>query len=323
MGDVAMTIPVLRALIHQYPEVKITVLTREFFTPFFRDLSGVEVFSAEVNGKHKGLLGLYKLAKTLNIKNFDCVADLHDVLRSKILRRLVHADKYAVIDKGRKDKKALISGKQFQPLKSTHERYADVFRALGFPLNLGNPVFPKKASLSDVTKPFISKTKKNIGVAPFATYEGKMYPLELMKKVIEELASNYHVILFGGGSKEKAILEDFERQFKHVVNVVGKLDLRDELDLISNLDVMLSMDSGNAHMAAMYGVKVVTIWGVTHPYAGFTPFNQPENHALLPDRVQFPMIPTSVYGNKYPEAYKKASGSILPHDIVSKVKAII
>ena len=63
MGDVAITIPVIRAFIQQYPNVKITVLTRFFCTPFFRNLERVSVFSVDVKGKHKGVLGLYKLSK--------------------------------------------------------------------------------------------------------------------------------------------------------------------------------------------------------------------------------------------------------------------
>ena len=83
------------------------------------------------------------------------------------------------------------------------------------------------------------------------------------------------------------------------------------------------MDSGNAHIAAILGIKVVTIWGVTHPFAGFSPFNQPEDHALLSDRNQFPKIPTSVYGNQYPEGYQEASRSISPETVVNKIKSII
>lgn len=56
MGDVAMTVPVLRALTAQYPELQITVLTKPFFKPFFRDLNTVEVISADVKGQHKVLL---------------------------------------------------------------------------------------------------------------------------------------------------------------------------------------------------------------------------------------------------------------------------
>jgi ADP-heptose:LPS heptosyltransferase len=144
-----------------------------------------------------------------------------------------------------------------------------------------------------------------------------------MKDVIQVLSKDYKIILFGGGQKEIIILNEFETAFENVVNVAGKLSLDEELDVISNLEIMLSMDSGNAHLAAMLGVKVVTIWGVTHPFAGFAPFNQPENHALLSDRNQFPQIPTSVYGNKYPESYKEASRSILPKTIIEKIISIV
>ncbi|GAA3588241.1 glycosyltransferase family 9 protein [Flavivirga amylovorans] len=324
MGDVAMIVPVLQALNRQYPKVKITVLTRAFFTPFFRDLKNVTVFPADVKGKHKGIWGLFKLSKVLKKLEIDVVADLHNVLRSNILKFFFLGTPFSQIDKGRAEKKALVSGKIFQQLKTTHQRYADVFEGLGFKLNLSNPKFPKKAILKKEVQELLKPdSKRMIGIAPFAAHEAKMYPLNLMKEVIAELSKKYTVVLFGGGKKEIAILNDFEKSLDHVISVAGKLSLNEELDVISNLDAMLSMDSGNAHIAAMLGVKVVTIWGVTHPFAGFTPFNQPESYTLLSDKNQFPEIPTSIYGNKYPESYKEASRSISPKKIIEKIAEIV
>lgn len=324
MGDVAMTVPILRALIHQYPQIKITVLTRPFFAPFFKNSPNVSVYSADLKEKHKGVIGLYKLSKELRNLGIDAVADLHNVLRSKILKLFLFGIKTVQIDKGRAEKKALVRGEKFQQLKTTHKRYMDVFEALGFKLDLSNPTFPEKSILNDRIKSILGDvSKKRIGVAPFAAHEGKMYPLDAMKDVIKALSKDYKVVLFGGGQKEIGILNEFETAFENVVNVAGKLSIDEELDVISNLDVMLSMDSGNAHMAAMLGVKVVSIWGVTHPFAGFAPFKQPEDYALLSDRNQFPKIPTSVYGNKYPENYKEASRSISPETIIEKIKMIL
>jgi len=324
MGDVAMTVPVLRTFTQQYPDVKITVLTREFFTPFFKDLDNVTVFHAEVKGKHKGIFGLWKLSKELKKLNIDAVADLHNVLRSKILKFFFFRTKCIQIDKGRAEKKALTSGVIFKQLKTTQQRYTNVFEKLGFPLELSNPTFPEQPILNDKTLNVLgSDTLKWIGIAPFAIHESKMYPLNLMKKVIATLSNAHKILLFGGGQKEIDILNSFENDFENVINLAGKLSLSEELDVISKLDVMLSMDSGNAHLAAMLGKKVITIWGVTHPFAGFAPFNQPEDYALLSDRKQFPKIPTSVYGNKYPEDYKEASGSISPKTIIDKVESII
>ena len=324
MGDVAMTVPVLNAFTRQYPKVKITVLTRGFFTPFFRDLENVSVFSAEVNGKHKSILGLNKLAKDLKSLKIDAVADLHNVLRSNILKLFLNRKTFEQIDKGRKEKKALISGTIFKPLKTTHQRYADVFEKLGYAIDLSNPKFPNKSVLTDKIQVLLGdNSKKKIGIAPFAAHESKMYPLDLMKALIQTLSKTHQIILFGGGKKEMEILNAIESTSENVVNVAGKLSLNEELDVISNLDIMLSMDSGNGHLASMLGIKTVTIWGVTHPYAGFTPFNQPADHALLPDRNQYPQIPTSIYGNKYPENYKVASGSISPETVIEKIKSII
>jgi len=324
MGDVAMTIPVLRAFTQQYPNVKITVLTRGFFNPFFRDLPNVTVFSPDLKGKHKGIFGLLKLSRALAKLNIDAVADLHNVLRTNILKFFFFGINVVQIDKGREDKKALINGKNFVQLTTTHQRYVEVFKQLGFPINLSKPSFPKRKELASKTLAIVGNdSKKWIGIAPFATYESKMYPLHLMEEVIKELSKNNKVLLFGGGEHEIKILNDFESKFNNVVNVAGMLSLDEELDVISNLDVMLSMDSGNAHIAAMLGINVVTLWGVTHPFAGFYPFNQNPENALLANRNIYPEIPTSIYGNKFPESYKNVMKSISPELVINKINSLI
>lgn len=325
MGDVAMTVPVLRAFTEQYPYVKVTVLTRELFRPFFRDLNNVTVFSVDLKGKHKGFWGLFKLARELKHLKIDACADLHNVLRTNILKFFLTGIKYIQIDKGRDEKKQLVSGKDFTQLKTTFHRYADVFEKLGFPVNLSNPSFPERKILNKKTLSIVHENKafKWIGVAPFAAHDGKMYPLELMEQVIAELSKEHQLILFGGGGTEIQKLNALESKFKNVVNVAGMLTMEEELDLISNLDVMLSMDSGNGHLAAMLGVKVVTLWGVTHPFAGFKPFNQPQEYSLLANRNIYPLIPTSVYGNTFPESYKDCMKSIYAEDVVKKINAIL
>jgi ADP-heptose:LPS heptosyltransferase len=320
MGDVAMTVPVLRAFTNQYPNVKLTVLTKPFFKPFFRDLPNTQVLEAEIDGKHKGVFGLYRLSRELKTLGIDSVADLHNVLRSKILKIFLFGKQVVQIDKGRKEKKALINGQSFKQLKTSHQRYADVFEILGYPIGLNHPSFPKKENLKENYIQVIGKDSKSwIGIAPFAAFEGKMYPLDLMTIVIESLSKDYKVLLFGAGNEEKITLNSIANQFDNVINLAGQFSLDEELDIISNLDTMFSMDSGNAHIAAMLGVKVITIWGVTHPYAGFLPFNHAIDSAIVADRNQYPKIPTSVYGNTFPEGYENVMRSVSPEVIISKI----
>ena len=320
MGDVAMSVPVLRAFVSQYPKVKVTVLTRPFFTPFFETVENVEVYPVDLHKKHKGIFGLYKLSKEIKNLKVDAIADLHNVLRSKIVKMFLREMHIVQIDKGRKEKKEIITGKRFEQLKSTHQRYADVFAKLGFEINLENPDFPLKSQLNYDN---IDHTKKLIGVAPFAAFESKIYPLDMMEKVIEELSKRYQILLFGGGKNEIELLSELEEKYENVINLAGEITLKKELEIISNLDLMISMDSGNAHLGAMQGVEVLTFWGVTHPFLGFYPFNQPKENALLVDRAEFSDIPTSVYGNKYPEGYKNILDTITPESVVAKVESII
>lgn len=326
MGDVAMIVPVLRALVDQHPSLKVTVLTRPFFSPFFDEIKNTTVLTAHFNGEHKGIDGLYRLSEQIKKLDIDAIADLHNVLRTRILKLFLVGNLFFQIDKGRAEKKALVSGKKFKQLKTTHQRYADVFKKLGFTINLNNPTFPDKHKLNkSILKVIKESDKPLIGIAPFAQYPSKEYPMNLMENVIKELdkTNNYTVLLFGGGNQEIKVLNGIEAQYENVINVAGKLSFKDELSLISNLQVMVSMDSGNAHIAAIYGIEVITLWGVTHPYAGFYPYNQKLENALFSDRTKYPKIPTSVYGNKYPKSYKNAMESIDYKNVLKKIETII
>lgn len=326
MGDVAMIVPVLSVLTRTYPELTITVLTRHFFSPLFSHLPNVRMYEADLQGVHSGMLGLGTLATELKDEEIDAVADLHDVIRTNVLRSLFYfyGIKFKQIDKGRSQKKALTreNNKEFRQLKSTHQRYADVFQELGYPINLDDYTPPVRRELLPKVYEVVGKqSQKWLGVAPFAQHDSKCYPKDLMEKVLSELTAkgNIKIILFGGGEEEKKQLEEWETRIPNCISVVGKLRFSEELSLISNLDAMLSMDSGNAHLAAIFGIPVITIWGVTHPYAGFKAFNQPMENCILPDLDKYPKIPTSVYGNKVPEGYEDVMRSIPPEKVIQKV----
>lgn len=330
MGDVAMTVPVLKRITEEYPDLKITVLTRKFFTPLFTGIPRVVVFGADVHGRHKGVAGLKRLSRELQEFQIDAVADLHNVLRSNILKVFFQLQGLPVkqIDKGRKEKRALTrrDHKVFKRLKSTHQRYADVFAALGFPVSLSEISFLPKRRLSDNVKELVGQEpKKWLGIAPFAQHTAKTYPEDLMKEVLRglEKEENLKIFLFGGGKKETEVLEEWEGKFKNCRCVAGKISFQEELSLISNLDAMISMDSGNGHFAANFGIPVITLWGLTHPYAGFGPYAQPDSNSLLPDRKQFPGIPTSIYGKTIPPGYDEAMRTIKPETILEKIKEVL
>tara|TARA_R110001632_G_scaffold148976_2_gene266244 strand:+ start:765 stop:1784 length:1020 start_codon:yes stop_codon:yes gene_type:complete len=323
MGDVAMLVPVVHAFAKANPEVKISFLTKPFHKPIVDTIPGVNCIVAEVDGKHKGIFGLWKLSRQLKASGVTHIADMHNVLRSKILRSFLKVPR-AIIDKGRKEKKQQTAGNlsTLQSLKTTIVRYQDVLEGLDFskvqPETLDRPNPTEKVSA------FAQKShRKWLGIAPFAAHLGKQYPAHLMKEVIDELAKEkgYQIFLFGAPN-ELSLLEKLTGDNKEVVIVAGKLSFADQINFIGQLDGMLSMDSGNGHLAAMYGIPTISLWGVTHPALGFAPFGQ-EEHTITSDRIKYPGIPTSVYGNIIPDGYEDVMSTIHPDIVIEKVKVLL
>lgn len=327
LGDVAMTIPVLLSFRRKNPDTELLFITKSRFSPLLGRIPNLRVIPFYDIGKHKGLLGLWHLRGQLRHESLEAVADLHAVFRTIILKIFFSGSgiPFKVLDKGRDKKRRLTSWKQkdFKPLRSTHERYADVFRKLGYQVSLSErDVLPSEAWPDTLLK---KPAGPLVGVAPFAAYEGKCYPEPGMKKVLEMLSAvpGIRVLLFGGGPREIEVLRSWESEYSHCSSVAGSMELSEELALISNLDLMLSMDSGNGHLAAMFGIPVITVWGITHPYAGFAPFLQPAENSITADRERFPLIPTSVYGNKVPPGYGDVMSTIPPERIYTRVLQLL
>lgn len=301
MGDVAMTVPVVSSFASQHPDIQITVLTNPRFGGMFPSLPNVEFFGADTKKDYKGFLGIIKLFKALNAhKRYDMVIDLHDVLRSKVLRKIfrLKGTPCFVIEKGRAEKKALTKaeGKVMKQLKSSIERYRDVFKAAGFEVPLN---FERQASLlsEEILSVTGNKETKWLSIAPFAQHKGKIYPTEQMEKVLEHFSQkqNYKILLFGGGKQEKEILEGWEARFNNVVSLAGKFPLEKELTILEHSDLLISMDSSNMHLASLVGTRVLSIWGATHPFAGFYGYGQKTEDAI---QLDLACRPCSIYGNK-------------------------
>jgi ADP-heptose:LPS heptosyltransferase len=323
MGDVAMTIPVLQQLLQQNPQIHLTVLTRQLFAPLFEGLPRTSVFPVETKGRHKGITGLFELVRDLRKQyQFDAVADLHNVLRSKLIRFLFNMAgiRSAAIDKGRKEKRQLTAkvNKKLIPLKTSFQRYADVFDSLGFPvvLNTAQQAFSKQELPASASSFFVPH-KIKICFAPFAKHNVKMYPREKLKSIIKDFTNrdDCQVFLLGGGQEEVIALNEWEKEFEGIINLSGRFSFSDELAIISNMDVVVSMDSANMHLASLYGVSVVSVWGATHPYAGFYGWAQPAENAV---QIDLYCRPCSVFGNKPCYRGDHACMEVLPEEMIKK-----
>lgn len=333
LGDVAMTIPVLYSVALCNPATQFIFVTRASMTGMFvNPPSNLTVKGIDLNDPdYKGLTGINRLYRRLRDEyDFDAVADLHDVLRTQILdlRARLGGIRVARINKGRSHKRRLTrqTNKVMLPLTSQRARYREVFFRLGLVVESRfNSLYPDgrgpEQLFAGITEPK-AEGEKWIGIAPFAKHKGKIYPIALMEKVVEHFSQMPHVkiFLFGGGKEEAEVLGAWADRYPHTVSLASKRHgFPVELSLLSHLDVMVSMDSANMHLASLVRTPVVSIWGATHPYCGFKGWRQDDN-----DLVQLSMTcrPCSVFGDKpcHRGDYHCLAG-IAPQIIIDKVTA--
>lgn len=317
LGDVAMTIPAIYSLAEQYPHLHIDVVTRPFFSRLFINRpKNVDVHGFDLNKEYKGVAGTFRLLRQLSTFKPDYVADLHNVLRTWIIDRYfkLKGVKVEMVDKLRSHRDDIL--KKGIPQPNFINRYADVFTKLDFPISLTfNSLIDDN---EDLTIPFEIKHPA-IGIAPYARYYNKTYPLSRMRETVNLLtAEGYNVYLFGGRGKEAEELAHWQASNIHCVSLAGRFSLEEEITLMGKMDLMVSMDSANQHMAALSGTKVLSIWGSTTPGCGFLGYHQTADNALC---LNLDCQPCTVAGSpECPLGHLNCMNSITPIQIVDKIK---
>ncbi len=336
LGDVAMVLPVLYDVCRQHPDVTFLFATRPSMTHMaVNPPSNLVLLGVDVHGEHKGLRGMLRFLHQVRDRYpIDAFADLHGVIRSHWMALLcrLHGIAVAQIDKGRREKAKLTaaSSKDFHPLTPSTERYRKVFTSLGLPseahfVSLFGDGRGDAAAFDAVTGPK-KGGERWVGIAPFAAHRGKIYPLDKMWRVVEQLSSikGVKVFLLGAGKDEKRVFDLWREKASQLVSLADKRHgFPVELALLSHMDAVVSMDSANMHLASLVGVPVVSVWGATHPFCGFSGWRQSELGREL--QLSLDCRPCSVFGNKpchnggeYP-----CLAGISPDVIVKAVKDII
>ena len=294
LGDILMTVPVIKALACQYPDTRITMVSRPFVGSIFGLLPSNVSFVGINPRNYKGIGGLWRMYRELKRLGPTNVIDLHDVLRTKVLRKFFRLSGLPVrhIIKDRKARKNFLTSTVKTQQTTSFERYADALSRAGFPVTIDS-----KETLGLLPLPECDGLHK-IGIAPFAAHQGKIYPLDKMEEVVRLLCNaGVRVYLFGAGNKEKEIMEGWAKKYQGAESVVGTLpDMAAELRLINTLDAMLTMDSGNMHLAALSNTQVASIWGATHPLGGFLGWGCKQENVI--EDPSLSCRPCSIYGNK-------------------------
>jgi len=285
LGDVAIASVVLKACARDNPGVQFTLAGPGLLAPLFQGVPNLKLFPVN---KKQSPFGMLRQIIHLQPTH---IADLHSVIRTFVLRTFLFVSGYPVVflHKGRKARRHLLKNPGKSPsLIPVYRKYAQTLDRLGF----ATPSLRETNTISLEKGPW-----KKAGVAPFARHKGKQWPLERMQRIVEYLAGKgTTVYLFGGSGEENLILQEWANGNNRII-VAGEngKGFAGELSVIRELDVMISMDSANMHFASAVGIPVISIWGATHPKAGFYGFRQDPKRAI---QYSLDCRPCSIFGAK-------------------------
>ena len=340
LGDVAIAAPLVKEYARRNPGINFYMLSQPRYEPMFSGDTNLFFIPIDTKKNSQNYCGgfwklLHFAGEIVNKYAITDIADIHDVLRTKALRfgMLGRGVRCRIIDKHHQQRREIIRkrNKILRPIMESQRCMEEVLVALGLTdihfTSAGRPIEERAHLSTDVMK---------IGIAPFAGHTGKTWPLEKMEEVVRILSGGKKcdndnctgdntrknkLLLFGGGEKEIAVLNDWASKYPNTEVVAGKHTMVEELELMRNLNVMISMDSANMHLASLEGTPVVSIWGATHPYAGYYGYRQNVNNAV---QVDLPCRPCTIYGAK--PCYKgnyECLQKITPMMVVQKVEDVL
>ena len=322
LGDIAIAAPLIKEYACKNPGIRFTVVSQKMVEPLFDGVENLHFEPISFKPGKMDALTVAGFARSLLRLRPTEVADIHDVPRSRIIRYYLwlHGIPYRKICKNRKRKKELTRrrNKVLVPLKTSQRSYEEVLVALGLE-DLQFACRPAEP-LRKVQSPF-----RRIGIAPFAKHPGKQWPLEYMEEVVARLGEDpdNKIVLFGGGKEQTEILRNWESKYPHTESAAGKYTLKEELEFIKGLNVMISMDSANMHFASVVRTPVISIWGNTHPYGGFYGWGQDPANII---QLDLPCRPCSVFGNRKcfrSDRPYECMRDITPRQVLDKITEVI
>ena len=276
LGNVAMTVPVVASLSKRYQNDRFILAAKKDLSAMFASMPNVEFQEVD---NHLDWEGVFRLWRVWRDKT-DAVIDLQDVPRTRVLRFLLRLSGKRVtsVRYGRVRKHIItIFGIGKKQLPSEFARYRDAFRRAGLETNEAFESLPVNGtSAQAVAERFGQKEGRWIGLAPFAKSRSNMLPYRVTKDIIEKLTQDTEtrVFLFGAGQVECEMLRQWASVFPRTESVAGQLSLKEELELMRQLDVMICMDSANQHLSSLVGLRAVSVWCATHPMIGFAGWKQ-------------------------------------------------
>ena len=268
VGDVVLTAPALDALRAAWPSTRIVVAVKERLAHLLRHNPSVD----EVVGLHRGE-GAFAFARRLRATRPGVILDLHNKIRSKILRWQLR-EVPAVVWHKRDFRDTLPVKLALRPYRASmrlSDRYhAAVEELVGRELARGKLRYflgpsDRDAADSVLREHGINPEQPLLGISPGANWETKRWPADRFAALARRALGAGLKVAVQGNESEAALGKLIAREAPGAVDLCGKLDLPALGGFISRCSAFVANDSGPMHMARALGVPTLAIFGSTDP----------------------------------------------------------
>ena len=279
IGDVTHVVPVIRAIHNHLPQAKITWIIGKLEARLLNGLPGVEFIVFDKKG---GWDAVRQLRQTLKHRRFDALLHMQVALRANLLSKLVKSPLRIGWDKPRwRDRHGWFINQSVRSLPGQHqvEAFLEFARALDVPV--GPPRWDMPITAGDLSwaKQILGDGPPILMISPCSSHILRNWQAERYAIVADYAIAelNMRVVLTGGPSKlEVKTGQEIESAMQHKAqNLIGKDTINQSVALLKQAAVVLSPDSGPAHVASAVGTAVIGLYAAT-PSKRSGPYNSLE-----------------------------------------------
>lgn len=272
IGDIVLTTPVIRCLKEQLDDVEVHYATKQSFEVLLKD-------NPYIDKLHLLKADLKTLIKELRSEQFDYIIDLHNNLRTRIIKTALLKKSYSF--KKLNFEKFLLTNFKVNRLPNIHivDRYLETVKEFGV-VNDGKGLdyfIPKKDEVDLVQH----KIPANyIGFVLGAKFATKRMPL---KKLVEICLLINEPIVFLGGKEDVEIGEKLTQELNRVdvFNACGRFNLNQSASLVKQASQIITHDTGLMHIASAFNKRIISVWGNTVPEFGMYQYVADANKVIV------------------------------------------
>lgn len=275
IGDAVMTTPAVRAIRHNFPHARISLLAKPWVAPVFAHSPYVdEIIVYEANGRHKGVGGTICLARDLRPRRFDAAILLQNAIEAALIAFMARIPQRIGFDTDARRLLLTHPVRCTKAIKAIHQTgyYLKILEGVG--LATGRQTLELSLGIEDrhrakqlLAQYDITPDRRVVGLNPSATFgPAKQWFPERYASLGDRLSSQLDamIIIFGGPADRELGQRIVRMMAAPAVDLSGRTSLGEAMALIDRCDAFVTNDSGLMHVAAALNTPLVAIFGSTN-----------------------------------------------------------